>query len=631
MLTDLTPVVISLKTATVATAINLGLGIAVARWMWCSSTRYKAAIEVILLAPLVLPPTVVGFILLLVLGRNSWLGQFLQLLDIRIVFTWLATVIAAVVVSFPLIYKIALSAFSQVDPKLIDCARTLGATERTIFWRILLPLSKSGIVAGTLLCFARALGEFGATLMLAGSIPGKTETIPIAIYLAAESGAMDRALFLVSLMLIIAGIVIGLVNYWENPRPRRSLGQKSQRSKKSRSQIRAQGWRQLNQLADAPESPVNLTVNINKQLGDFCLDLDFATDHHPLGLLGASGSGKTTVLRCIAGLETPDSGKIILNGRTIFDSDQKINLSPQDRRCGLLFQDYALFPHLTVAENISFGMDRSLSSLEIRRSVAEQLAKVELSGLENRYPRQLSGGQQQRVALARIQASNPKIFLLDEPFSALDTYLRHQQGKLLRQSLANYPGITLFITHNLEEAYRVCEKLLIIDRGQKIAFDYKTAIFRRSPNFRTAQVTNCKNFSSGIVMNPQQVRAIAWDCNLTITDLSQLSLDPCELANSDPESLPITIGIRAHQIRLEGNQQLEAKVNRVNCFDCWLASYSETQHRVTCYLKLHQAANHQEDYHLQVEISQDQWLQLQNQNFPWQVCLQPERIMIFDR
>jgi len=617
---DLTPVVISLKTATVATIINFGLGILAARWMWTASRQQKAIIEVIFLAPLVLPPTVMGFILLLIFGRNGSLGQLLHLINIRIVFSWLATVIAAVVVSFPLMYKTALSAFQQLDSKLIDCGRTLGASEWTIFWRILLPLSKSGILAGTLLTFARALGEFGATLMLAGSIPGKTETMPIAIYLAAESGAMDRALFLVSLMLAIAWLVIWLVNYWENARPWRSQSYQSKRRNKSHSKLKGLGFRQTETFLNYQESPINLpsnlTVNIQKQLGDFCLDLNFSTDQHPLGLLGASGSGKTTVIRCIAGLETPDSGKIILNGRTLFDSEQKINLSPQERRCGLLFQDYALFPHLTV---------------EIRRAVQQHLDRVELSEMEHRYPSQLSGGQQQRVALARIQAINPEIFLLDEPFSALDTYLRHQQEKLLRQSLANYRGITLFITHNLEEAYRVCAKLLILDRGKKIAFDQKTEVFKRSPNVRTAQVTNCKNFSPGVVINQQQVRAIAWDCLLTVTDLSNLNLDPYELKNTDKENSQITIGIRAHQIRLNVDHCTEAKANRWNCFDSWLASYSETQHRVTCYLKLHQAANHQEDYHLQVEISQDHWSQLKNQSFPWQVYLQPERIMVFDR
>ena len=168
----------------------------------------KGLIDGIFTAPLVLPPTVVGFLLLLALGKNGFLGQLLDLVGIRVIFTWYATVIAATVVAFPLMYKTALAAFQQNNSNLIACARTLGASEITIFWRIILPLAKPGLIAGTLLAFARALGEFGATLMLAGSIPGKTQTIPIAIFFVAESGAMDRALWLVIILLFISLVVI---------------------------------------------------------------------------------------------------------------------------------------------------------------------------------------------------------------------------------------------------------------------------------------------------------------------------------------------------------------------------------------------------------------------------------------
>ena len=216
---DLTPIWISLKTAIAATIITFILGIIAARGMLDYRGKAKGLIEVCLTAPLVLPPTVVGFILLLILGKNGFIGQILELFGIRIVFSWYATVIAAVVVSFPLMYKTALGAFKQIDTSLIACARTLGASEWHIFWRILLPLAKPGIIAATLLSFARALGEFGATLMLAGSIPGKTQTIPIAIFFAAETGAIDRALLLVIVMLAISLGVITVVNYWlENNR-----------------------------------------------------------------------------------------------------------------------------------------------------------------------------------------------------------------------------------------------------------------------------------------------------------------------------------------------------------------------------------------------------------------------------
>ena len=604
---DLTSVEISLKTATVATIITFFLGVATARWMWSYRGKFKGLIEVILTAPLVLPPTVVGFGLLLILGRNSFIGELLELVNIRIVFSWYATVIAAVVVSFPLMYKTALGAFIQIDRNLIACGRTLGASEWTIFFRLLLPLAKPGLIAGTLLSFARALGEFGATLMLAGSIPGKTETIPIAIYLAAESGATDRALFLVGIILLISLIVITSANYWEHQ------DIKSKGNKKSKESFYKGHKQNSNKLIT---NEIILTVNIQKQLSDFLLDVNFTIDRNPLGLLGASGAGKSTIIRCIAGLETPDRGIIILNGRVLFDSYKKINLPVKERNCGILFQDYALFPHLTVGENIAFGMSKQLSAKKIKQEVKRHLIMVELSEFSDRNINQLSGGQRQRVALARVKASNPEILLLDEPFSALDTYLRHKQEKLLRKSLQTYRGVTLLITHNLEEAYRVCPNLLIIDRGKAIAYGNKETIFRHSPNMRTAQVTNCKNFSQGIIINDKQVKAIDWNCLLEVAEIPDNNL-----ANKLLKE--VTIGIRAHQIIITEEN------NGVNIFDCWLASYSETQHRVTCYLKLHQPPNSAEDYHLQTEVLQDKWLQLQKKSFPWKIQLKPSRIMIF--
>lgn len=214
MLNDLTPISISLKTATTATVITFFLGIMAARWMLGYRGKSKGLIESLLTAPLVLPPTVVGFLLLLLLGRNGFIGQILDNFGVTVIFSWYATVIASTVVAFPLMYKTALGAFKQIDANLFACARTLGASESRIFWQIMLPLAKPGLIAGTLLAFARALGEFGATLMLAGSIPGKTETIPISIFFAAEGGAMDRALLLVIIMLAISLGVITAVNYW---------------------------------------------------------------------------------------------------------------------------------------------------------------------------------------------------------------------------------------------------------------------------------------------------------------------------------------------------------------------------------------------------------------------------------
>jgi molybdate transport system permease protein len=163
---------------------------------------------------MVLPPTVAGFFLLLLLGKNGPVGRILFALGTSVIFTWQATVIAAAVVAFPLMYKTARGAFEQIDMNILNAARTLGVSEWTVFWRVSVPLSRPGIAAGTVLAFARALGEFGATLMVAGAIPGKTQTIPIAIYFAAEGGEMDKALAWVLLITLISLTVMVLMNYW---------------------------------------------------------------------------------------------------------------------------------------------------------------------------------------------------------------------------------------------------------------------------------------------------------------------------------------------------------------------------------------------------------------------------------
>jgi molybdate transport system permease protein len=165
---------------------------------------------------MVLPPTVLGFLLLLMLGKNSPIGSLLFSFGIQIIFSWQATVIAAIVVSFPIMYKTTRSAFEQIDNNIINAARTLGVSERRIFWTITVPLSLPGIISGTILSFARSIGEFGATLMLAGSIPGKTTTIPIAIYFAVEGGDMKTAFYWVFIIIILSLLVIISSNHWSN-------------------------------------------------------------------------------------------------------------------------------------------------------------------------------------------------------------------------------------------------------------------------------------------------------------------------------------------------------------------------------------------------------------------------------
>jgi molybdate transport system permease protein len=213
---DSSPVWISLKTTFTATFITFFLGIAAAYWMNNYNGKFKNLVDVILTLPLVLPPTVVGFFLLLIFGKNGPVGKILLRFGINLIFSWPANVMAASVVAFPLMYKTTKGAFEQMDINIVNAARTLGVSEWRAFRRVILPLAWPGIAAGTVLSFARALGEFGATIMIAGNIPGKTETIPVAIYFAAENGEMNKALIWVIIIVAISMIVMLLINYWSD-------------------------------------------------------------------------------------------------------------------------------------------------------------------------------------------------------------------------------------------------------------------------------------------------------------------------------------------------------------------------------------------------------------------------------
>ncbi|WP_430014594.1 molybdate ABC transporter permease subunit [Microcystis ichthyoblabe FBCC-A1114] len=608
---DFSPLWISLKTATIALIIIFFLGIAAAYWMLGYRGRWKSLIEAVFVAPLILPPTVLGFILLLLFGKNGSLGQLLDLFNFRIVFTWYAAVITATVVAFPLMYKTTLGAFEQVDANLLQVARTLGASEGKIFWRLLLPLSFPGVLAGLTLAFARALGEFGATLMLAGNIPGQTQTIPMAIFFAVEAGAMTEAWIWVFIIILISLSGIIAVNLWQSQR-KQQLGRPGE-SKPNEMEDWLPPWEGRDFALLAAENQhyrdkIGLFFDIEKYLPGFNLSVTFNCQNQPLGLLGASGSGKSLILRSLAGVETPSRGRIVLNGRILFDSEKGINLPSRQRRIGFVVQNYALFPHLTVAENIAFGLSKNLSKKVIKQQIVNQLELVQLLGMENRYPHQLSGGQQQRVAIARALASHPEALLLDEPFSALDTHLRAQLERQMIKTLSNYDGVTIFVTHNMDEAYRICENLLVMEKGRAIANNSKQKIFERPDSVSLAKITGCKNFSRAIIINNQQLEAIDWDVKLhTIPGIT--------------DYLAYT-GIRAHQI-IFGRD-----LGDINTFPCWLANAIEGPHRVTLYLKLNQPSNHDRDFQIQAELYKDKWLEIKEQALPWTVTLSPQRLLL---
>ena len=233
-----------------------------------------------------------------------------------------------------------------------------------------------------------------------------------------------------------------------------------------------------------------LTVEIQKRYGDFRLDVGFsAGGGEALALLGASGCGKSAALRCIAGIDRPDRGRIELDGRVLFDSRAGVNLPPQRRRVGLLFQQYALFPNMTVEQNVTVCLSR-----RDRRRAMELLSLLRLEDAARLYPRQLSGGQQQRAALARILAADPQAILLDEPFSALDSFLKWQLELELREALDRFPGPVVWVSHDQGEVYRNCRRVCVLEEGRSAPAADMESLMANPGTVSAARLSGCRNF-----------------------------------------------------------------------------------------------------------------------------------------
>jgi len=353
-----------------------------------------------------------------------------------------------------------------------------------------------------------------------------------------------------------------------------------------------------------------LEVRFTKQLRSFTLAPDFSCDAEPLAVLGPSGAGKSMTLRCIAGLERPDEGSIRLNGKTLFDSKAGINVPARQRGVGLLFQNYALFPHLTVIENVAFGAQH-MPRGEREARARKQIADVHLEGLEHRLPRELSGGEQQRAALARALAIEPQALLLDEPLSALDTYLRSKIEQQLITTLGQFRKPALYVTHNIEEAYRISAKLVVLAKGKVVANGVRDEVFRDPPNLEVALLTGLKNFSRAHPANAGSIEALDWKCVLH--------------SASTRQGNAAYVGIRAHHIGFAFEKSERSATNR---FPCWLVRVSETPFHATLYLHLHEPPQIEGHYHLQAEVTKEQWSGFRNQPQPWFAILPPEALLV---
>ena len=277
---------------------------------------------------------------------------------------------------------------------------------------------------------------------------------------------------------------------------------------------------------------MSLIVDIHRNLGSFVLDTAFEAENGVTCLLGASGCGKSFTLKCIAGIEKPDRGHIELDGVTLFDSEKHINLPPQKRQVGYLFQNYALFPNMTVRQNILCGLKREKDRSEKERRLQNMLKLMQLDGLEDRKPAQLSGGQQQRVALSRILVNEPRMLMLDEPFSALDAHLRDSLKVELRDMLAKYGKEVLMVTHSRDEAYTISDRIAVMDKGKLLCLKDTKDLFADPGNTPAAILTGTKNIARARKTGPYEVEVPEWGIRLQTAQEVQDGLT--------------AIGIRAH-------------------------------------------------------------------------------------
>ena len=322
---------------------------------------------------------------------------------------------------------------------------------------------------------------------------------------------------------------------------------------------------------------MSLDVKITKRFDGFTLRTEFTAGNTTAAILGASGCGKSMTLRCIAGIVRPDSGRIVLDGRVLFDSEQGIDLPPQQRNVGLLFQNYALFPNMTVEQNILCALKREKDPAARKAACAEALRAMRLEELARRLPSELSGGQQQRAALARILAGRPRILMLDEPFSALDSYLREEVEGEVGSLLAGFEGTALLVTHNRDEAYRLCRDMVVMDGGRVLRTGTTKAVFADPRSTAAARLTGCKNILPCARVNAHTVRLAGCECLLHLTaevpegctavGIRAHDLAPC--AAEAPNALPVELLSASENpfdwnliFRLPGGSRLWWKVSK---------------------------------------------------------------------
>jgi ABC-type Fe3+/spermidine/putrescine transport system ATPase subunit/ABC-type sulfate transport system permease component len=468
---------VSLVSATLATVLVTLGGVPLGALLARTRGRWMAALGFLVQLPLALPPLSSGVLLLFLLGYASPLGR---LTDGALTDSFAGVVLSEAFVAAPFLIIAARTAFAGLDPVLEDVAATLGHRPWTIFIRVLLPLAWRPVLAGMLLTWLRAFGEFGATVMVAYH----PYSLPVYTYVAFGSQGLP-AMLPVLLPTLAAAVAVMTLSTVVATSRRRSSGHGSFRP--AQAAPAAEPLR--TQPAAAPDRPPqpnrSVSFAFHRALDGFALDVAWRAQAPRLAILGASGSGKSLTLRLIAGLDRVPGGTLGLAGRDLSA------IPPEQRGIAYVPQNYGLFPHLTVARQVAFAVD---SDPERARHWLDRLG---LAGLEHRLPAELSLGQQQRVALARAFSRRAGMLLLDEPFSALDAPLRARLRREFRSLQREVDATTIMVTHDPEEAFLLADELLLLDAGRVVQAGPVDAVFARPANEAAARLLGTETIAAG--------------------------------------------------------------------------------------------------------------------------------------
>ncbi|MCX5202781.1 ABC transporter permease [Streptomyces sp. NBC_00237] len=455
-------------------ALSLLLGVPLAWLLARVEFPGKALVRSLVLLPMVLPPTVGGVALLLAFGRRGVLGPWLEeTFGITLPFETAGAIVAATFVAMPFLVISLEGALGGLRPRYEETAASLGASPVRVFLTVTLPMVAPGLVAGAALTWARALGEFGATITFAGNLPGTTQTLPLQVYLLLQEDPEAATSVSLLLLVIAMAVLVGLRGRWTGtPRPaarRRTATPDPDPApgpdpgpSPSPAPGPAPDPSAGNASAAVPTPPQpTATWPLHAEVTGFNeLSLD-ASPGTTLAVVGPNGAGKTTLLRALLGL-TPRA-----HARLRLGDDDVTGLPPHRRGVAWVPQDGALFPHLSALGNTAYGLRaRGVPRAEARRSAQEWLDRLGVGALAHRKPAEVSGGQAQRIALARALASRPRLLLLDEPLSALDQTTRARVRHVLRVHLAGFGGVCLIVTHDPVEAVSLADRVLVLDGGR---------------------------------------------------------------------------------------------------------------------------------------------------------------------